>query len=269
VLQKIFSQLNLSEAEAATYLALLDHGSVPAGELYKRLDIARTTLYGHLDQLARTGLAKKTKREGITYWQSEKPEYLLKMLGEKASDIKKAELQLVDLLPTLNARKNKEFSVPKFTYMEGVEGIRQILRDILLYRNISTQAFWPIDKMLDVIGDDFLAEHNAQRIRQGISIHAIWPKNTVVNKPFLGVGPSFLREIRIAPESIDCRMAYWIYANKVAFTSSKKECFGFIVESEELAETQKVQFDFIFSKSKPLAGNDEGKRNFLKKNGLM
>jgi predicted transcriptional regulator len=246
VLQKIFSQLNLSEAEAATYLALLDHGSVPAGELYKRLDIARTTLYGHLDQLARIGLAKKTKREGITYWQSEKPEYLLKMLGEKASDIKKAELQLVDLLPTLNARKNKEFSVPKFTYMEGVEGIRQILRDILLYRNISTQAFWPIDKMLDVIGDDFLAEHNAQRIRQGISIHAIWPQNTVVNKPFLGVGPSFLREIRIPPESIDCRMAYWIYANKVAFTSSKKSALASSLKAKSLQRHKRYNLILYF-----------------------
>lgn len=271
MLEKIFSQLGLSEAEASAYLLLLEHGRIPAGELSKRCDVPRTTLYGHLQSLSRVGLITKTQLDGVTYWQSEDPERLLGMVSQKVEELENVERSLIDLLPTLQARKNAEFLTPKFTYLEGVEGVRQILRDILLYRNIDTEAFWPIGEMLGVIGDEFLAEHNAQRIRQGISIRAIWPQNRTVSideKPFLGVDPGFLREIRLAPESIDCRMAYWIYGNKVAFTSSRKECFGFIVESPELTEMLRVQFNFIFSGSKPLEVTSDKPKQFLRKHGL-
>ena len=47
-------------------------------------------------------------------------------------------------------------------------------------------------------------------------------------------------------------MSYWIYADKVAFISSKKEGFGFIVHSRDFAGLQKVQFDEMWRVSDPI-----------------
>ena len=45
-------------------------------------------------------------------------------------------------------------------------------------------------------------------------------------------------------------MGYIIYDKKVAFISSHKESFGFIVESVEFAGLQKMQFDILWNAAK-------------------
>ncbi|MCH2228689.1 MAG: hypothetical protein MK033_13040 [Candidatus Caenarcaniphilales bacterium] len=86
-------------------------------------------------------------------------------------------------------------------------------------------------------------------------MRAIWPKLKKVNfktHPYLGHGKDFLREIRIAPNNIDFSMGYWIYNNKVSFISSRKESFGFIIESTELAHMMLAQFNILWETSAKL-----------------
>ena len=81
--------------------------------------------------------------------------------------------------------------------------------------------------------------------------------------PYLGTGEKFLREIRIAPKDIGFSMGYWIYGNKVAFISSKKEAFGFIIESKELAEMLSSQFEVMWKLSKPIVTKLSDTESFL------
>jgi len=103
--------------------------------------------------------------------------------------------------------------------------------------------------MIGILGEEFFKKHNKERIAQNIYTRAIWPQNQRVNiqtHSYLGIGDAFLREIRIAPKEIGFEMGYWIYENKVAFVSSKKESFGFIIESRELAEMLSSQFEMVW-----------------------
>ncbi len=70
--------------------------------------------------------------------------------------------------------------------------------------------------------------------------------------PYLGAGEEFLREIRLAPPAIDFSLGYWIYGNKVAFLSSREESFDFIIESSELCQTLKSQFEMVWRAAKVL-----------------
>jgi hypothetical protein len=47
-------------------------------------------------------------------------------------------------------------------------------------------------------------------------------------------------------------LGYWIYANKVAFLSSARESYGFLIQSEELAQTLTAQFELLWQVSTPL-----------------
>jgi hypothetical protein len=60
-------------------------------------------------------------------------------------------------------------------------------------------------------------------------------------------------------------MGYWIYGNKVLFISSRKESFAFIVESLELTQLLRSQFDFFWKNSKPFKIDREVIKDFLKK----
>ncbi len=61
-------------------------------------------------------------------------------------------------------------------------------------------------------------------------------------------------------------MGYWSFANKTTFLSSAKESFGFTVESAELRQMIKTQFDTIWSLSKPVKPTaSKEAEEFLKK----
>ncbi len=267
MLADLFRKLGLETMELKTYLALLEHGSSSAAVVARRLGIPRSSVYGFLGRLNERGLVQQAERGGVKLWQADDPGRLRQLISDERSKWASIEESFEQLLPQLHARRNADYLAPRFSFFEGVEGVKSILRDVLMYRDIVTQCFWPAREMIDILGDRFMAEHNRQRIRQKLYIQSIWPESKVIDigaHPYLGVGGNFFREIRKAPPQIDCSMGYWAYSNKVGFVSSRKECFGFIVESTELREMLKTQFDVLWINSTPLKVTSSAPAEFLK-----
>src|SRR6266480_95329 len=68
----------------------------------------------------------------------------------------------------------------KLQLFEGQDGLKNILKDILLYSNMQTEAFWPQKKMVDILSPDFLRYHNKERIKNNLYIRPIWPQDQMV-----------------------------------------------------------------------------------------
>ena len=95
---------------------------------------------------------------------------------------------------------------------------------------------------------------NRRRIRQHITIRGIWPRDQVVNlerNQFLGVGAKHLRTMRLAPSGVTWPMSYWLFADRVAFISSAREGFSFLVTSQDFVKLIRVQFEALWQQSKP------------------
>ncbi len=128
-----------------------------------------------------------------------------------------------------------------------------MMKDMLLYRDITVLAYWPIKKMLELLGPDFIKEFHQKRLEQNISLKVIWPKAQIPDLkkyPFLLANQNLKREVRIAPANIDFSLGYSIYGHTVRFISSSQENFGFLVESSELAEMMKSQFMVTWQQAK-------------------
>lgn len=268
MLDKIFYKIGLGEKEVAIYFTLLEEGASTATNLSKKVQIPRSTLYAFLEVLLERGLVIQSLYDGTKLWFAQSPEVLVKLIDSELNEWSNIKTGFLNILPDLLEKRAIDISDPKFQYFQGIEGVKSILKDMLLYRDINTEAFWPISSMVDILGVSFFEALNVQRIQQNIYTKAIWPKNRIVDiekNKFLGVGKEFRREIRIAPSEIDCTMGYWAYYNKVAFVSSRKECFGFIVESSELRTLLSTQFSMLWSISKPLNVSLEKTKEFLEK----
>src|SRR4030042_2276237 len=256
MLDNIFNQLNLKKEHPLVYSTLLESGPLPAGKLAKRLNMPRSSLYGFLSDLAQKGLVLQSEKQAVKIWQASPPEKVQEVLNDQINQIEKAKSSFANLLPDLQAKQKTDLITPKFTYFEGQEGLRQIIKDVLLYRDIETDCIWPIKDMVDVIGKDFLEQYGTkERIRRNIKTYVLVPQNKMIDiktNPFFGSQEELKREVRIAPKDIEYSMGYWAYGNKVAFISSKKESFGFIVESKELRQLLKTQFDLIWQISEPV-----------------
>lgn len=267
MLNSVLKSLDLDDSEARTFIALLRYGPQGASSLAKRLGVVRSSLYGFLARLVERGLVTEVTREGLKIFQAESPEKIGLLLKQKKEALEKEEETFRRLLPELKAYKGRDVLGPRIQVFEGAEGLRSVLREMLLYSDIETYAFWPIKHMVDILTPAFFRYLNKERIRNSIYTKAIWPRSAVVDvrkHPYLGSGEGFKREIRIAPPNMQFTMGYWIYDNKVAFISSRKESFGFVVESEELCNTLLMQFQLAWQVSTPMSTNKSDVESFLK-----
>mgnify|MGYP001580181198 CR=1 FL=1 len=267
MLNDILSNLGITEEEAKAYVLLLEMGSATVSQLAQKMGKPRPSLYGFLKRLQAKGLVTQSMKMSVRTFAAEQPLKISLLLKQKAEDMAEKHKSFQNLLPELEKTIPSKFLSPKFQLYEGEEGLKHVLRDMLLYRNIETQAFWPIKSMVDILSPEFFRYHNKERIRNNIYTRALWPLDKMVDiqkHPYLGSGKEFKREIRTAPKGVDFSMGYWIYNDKVAFISSRKESFGFIIESRELVETLLVQFEIMWKLSKPLKTKTEYSAGFLR-----
>jgi len=126
---------------------------------------------------------------------------------------------------------------------------------MLLYRDITAYVFWPVEKIVKLLGADFYREFHQKRVERNIKIKVIWPTTQMSIKKehnFLKNDQELLRELRLAPKNIDFSLGYTIYGNTVRFISSQKENYGFLIESQEMAEMMRRQFEIIWEMSKKI-----------------
>ena len=146
--------------------------------------------------------------------------------------------------------------------------MKQITQDMVRwYKDIETVSFWSANSVVKTLGREHFADSNRKRIRNGISIRAIWPKDERVDLkkyPFFGIGGRHLRTVRLAPKGMQWEMSYWVYEDKVAFVSSRKEMFGFLVQSQDFANMMRTQFETIWAISRDFNPQPELTDGFLR-----
>ncbi len=269
MLEQILQSLNFDQDEIKTYLLLLELGPVTAGQLAKKMGTPRSSLYGFLKRLEGRGLVIESQHHGIKTFTAENPEKINLLFSQNIEALQKNQIDFSTLLPTLK-RGGEKLINPKFQIFEGKEQLQSALKDMLLYYDLTTVAFWPQKKMVEMLEGSFFRYHNKERIKNRLSVRAIWPQSQVVDvqkHPYFGTGPKFKREIRIAPTKVQASMGYWIYGNKTVFISSQKESFGFILESSEFSLMLQAQFEVLWEQSTPLHALPPESETFIEQLG--
>lgn len=250
-IKELLSLFDLREIEIELYEKLFYGGMMSASELAKQANISRTSVYDLLERLIKAGLVAESLKSGMKMFLVQPPEKINLLLEEKEKAIVSAKDKIEDLKKDYD--NNHKLIKPRLQIFEGRDELQQMMKDMLLYHDITVRAFWPLKNMIILLGPKFYAKFHEQRAARNIKIQVIWPKDQVSlikQFPFLTAKPEFKREMRIAPVDIDFSLGYAIYGNTVRFISSSKENFGFLVESSELAEMMKSQFTIIWQQSK-------------------
>lgn len=267
MLTQILAGLDVTQEEAEIYGLLLTTGPLTAGKLANRMGCPRSSLYGMLAKLQEKGLLSESIHQGVKIFAAQDPATVLALFQRRIDELKIAQTSYKKILPTLLSQGTSSPTAPKFQVYEGNEGLKSVLQDMLLYSRQTTASLWPIRSMIEILGTQFFRYLNKERIRNRLFTRAIWPANQILDvgeHPYLGSGPEFYREIRIAPAGINFSMGYWIYADKVAFLASRRESFGFILQSRELVELQMAQFEVLWQISKPLQNGAPAQEQFLR-----
>lgn len=252
-LKTILSFFNLTDKEIALYDKLFYGGMMGASELSKRMGISRTSVYDQIAVLKKMGLISESLEGGIKKFLVQPPSKIIQLIGDREREIQSVKIGLVGLEKEYNSKLR--VMMPRIQIYRGRSELQQMIKDVLLYRDITLYSYWSIGDTLETLTPAFFAKYHKERAERNIFLKAIWSKNQAMTKKvatFLSENMAEKREIRIAPSDKNFTLGYEIYANKVCFISSSKESYGFIVESNELAQTMKIQHEIIWGQSKKL-----------------
>jgi predicted transcriptional regulator len=266
MLEKILSALDLTAEQIRIYMILLNSGTVTAGTLAKKTAMARPTLYDMLRKMRDKGIVVQSMKQGVRSFQAESPKKLDHLLQGRIKELQEQHTRLRIIMPALEAKRAQQVLKPRFQMFDGIEGVKNVVMDILMYPGIETYSFWSIKSAMELLTPEFFRFHNIERIRNKTFVKAIWPHSHTANIrrfPFLGGGKGFYRDIRVAPQEVDSSMGYWVYGDKTAMLSSSRECYGFIIESAEFADMLKKQHAILWKMSKPLLTDPENVKQFL------
>ncbi len=238
-LLSVLRSIGLDDKEAQLYLCGLHVGSAPASEYAKASRLNRITSYNTLESMVRKGHFTVVKKVRGKFYAPVEPEYL-------ALEARKNVDTLERTVPELRSLRKAKERKPNVRFFEGWEGVRHVYEHTLTAKteiiNFANSAvvrrFWP----------KYDEEYVAERVKHKIPLRGIAPDDEA-GRWVHGEDREKLREIRLVPEKdFDFRNEINVYDDNVAICSfgSSKDMFAVIIESKEVAETQRQIFEMAW-----------------------
>ena len=271
-------QLGLGEKEISVYLALISTGPVPVRGLAQKAGVNRGTTYDILKALMDEGLVSYYKQYNRSdkkqYFIAEPPQKLLEAVENKKRGLETLKLELKKSLPEIESLYEKSGAKPVAKYYEGSSGLRIILQDVIATMKLNSpnpslekrgtpsllspfgrslrqrEGGGEFSPMYFVYSSADIKEYlykaypdfNDDRIKAGI-------RNQVIAFE-QGGELAGLDERKCLSKVHDAPTYMLIYNGKVAMISlsGSGQPVGVIMEDMGLYQTQKIIFEFVWSK---------------------
>ncbi len=232
----------LDEKEVKVYLAGLELGTASVLELSRRTTLPRTTLYPILERLEHQGVFKVGKQKNTKVYIAETPDVLKVHLDERAALFSKT-------LPALDALTGSVEDGPGVTFYEGSDGFKRIWKSIMQsgvkeYRMITSGT-----GLLDYVKEPYLVKRViADRLEKKIFSKQLIRDSRDARK-IVEKDKEELRESRFLPSTINLPSTVIIFAEQVAFITTRKENTMILLASGDVALTYRTLFDLIWDKA--------------------
>lgn len=235
-------QIGLSEKESRIYLTLLELEDTLVSEIAKKTKINRSLLYSILSNLSEKGLVTYILKNNKRYYRAIEPQKILNLLKEKEKMFK-------SILPKLISLHKPKKEKPVVEVLEGREGLKTILNDVLRQKE-EWYAFNVPGKGPEILSFTVYA-FEIDRQKAKIPLNVI----CVSTKEGLKRGKEFSRmkytKVRYMPETYESPASNWLYGNRVVIIFWYKEFpFAIRIIDKDLAESYKNHFRALWKVAK-------------------
>lgn len=257
-IHEFLSNLEVDEKEIDVYLQLLEIGSTPIGDLSRKTDIPKTTLYRIINKLQEKSLVTKTEKNEIKLLTAESPERLGVLIKDKQAEAKSALNHLDEMsehLPLVvktileSAKPEIEENPPLVKYYEGVHGFRAVSNRSLEKAQNEVLQISNCSEWRKVFTKDYsMKNYVPERLKKNIALKAL----VIDNRPgqeFKQQGETINRETRFLPKGTQFRSTILIYNGEVSIMVSSRPYSAVLLQSYDIYEMAKSLFNIIWSQT--------------------
>lgn len=235
----LFENLGITTDQAKVYLAALELGQASMQGLAHKSGVKRTSIYNFINELTDKKLIITSQKRKRTVYSAVHPNQLLELEKVRLSEITQA-------LPELLAIHNQSTTKPRVTFYEGVDGIKEVLLDMLNVKQ-PIVAISDYKQMAETMGDEYFEGFPPERARRGIVSKNIVP-DTPKARELAKKDARYLREtkfLRIA----DLKTEINIYGDKVALNSyPSRPPFAVIIEDSNIAGALRTMWEELWNR---------------------
>ena len=234
-------KLGLSQKEAQLYLIALEAGPATVAKLAQKSGLKRGTIYEFLGAMLEKGLLEVSILGKRKLYAGVEPKKLQKII-DRQKEI------LENLLPDLSLLAIGTSAKPKIKFYEGHEGMLSVYYEILdLPVGSEVLGFATFEGIYKLFSkkeiDSYIKKRAAKKIKQKLIVPTdeYAQNHTIENKK------EFRETIMVPKNKFSITSEINIYQNKVAIVSLGEEQVGVIIESKQMADTQRAIFNLLWS----------------------
>jgi len=244
----------LQPKEITIYLNLLQMGSGSIQEISFKCNIKRTTVYSVLDSLIQKGLVSFTKSRGHREYFAEDPAKIPQIIEELSRQLQMKQKNIIDALPELSSIYNIKGTKPKIRFYEGIDGIKTLFEETLqLKSGEETLAYSSAESIHEYL-QEYVPSYLKRRIKKGITQRAIAEDSPEAREHQKNDQKELRQTILVNKDKFPFSNEINIFRNKVSI-ASYRDLLGVIIESSEIAKTQKAIFELAWIGAKLIEKN--------------
>ncbi len=239
-LLSLVRKAGLTESQAKSYLALIEHGTLSPTALAEQTGESRTNAYMICDKLVTLGLA--TKKDASKAIYSPTHPSALELLAEKRRKIiQRDEQTLKNGLGELIDYYYEKAEMPGVRYLKGRDGQVKIYEDILAQKQPMYLIRTPNEKKF--FGKEILRDFIANRMKRSIPVNALTPFMDDSNMDPAKDAEKLLTRQFMPAECYTAPVEIDIYGSRTSFISYGEELTGVIIDNPHIADAMRQVFE--------------------------
>ena len=248
----VLETLGLSGTEVKTYLALLELGSVSAGEIIKKTELHRGAVYDALERLIEKGLVSYVIKANRKYFETASTKRFLDVIAKKHEQLEQDKLKLLQIMPALESRRKLGKAPQEATLFKGNKGLQSIFQDFLDEKQeiLVLGAYTTEATALQYFMKFNLPRFHKQRIKQKQTMKYIFPEQSILRAK--QVSEYQYTPVRILKAPFASLSSIQIYGDKTAIILWSSDPMGVIIRSKEIAQSYRDYFNALWNMAKPI-----------------
>lgn len=238
------STLGLTDRESRAYLFLLQNAASSPQDIALHTKMQRPNVYDVMHGLQEKGLVRVQLTGRHRLYVAEDPKQLERLAQERLNEIKQS-------IPLLRELESTSSFRSQITHFQGRQAMRNLMNDALTTTKKELWYLWPPLDMDTILGQTAIEHFIKTRLNKGIRIRSLRPaeKESLYRFESDTTRGKSLTEVAYVPEPFTFSLGMGIYDQKVAFYSSQKESFGFLVESREFTQVMRMFYQNLWQNS--------------------